>query len=107
TASQNAVAEQNTGGGNITVRVTGDGGRPLPGAGVFLLKTAGGTRTDDRSVTNDNGEHIFTDLPPGRYGLSAYYYGYTQIGLQNLTDPSRGASSVVPGDSVVLKFTKG
>ncbi len=104
--AQNTTASQ-SGVGNITVKVTGDGGRPLPGAGVFLLKTAGGTTNDDRGVTNENGEHIFTDVPTGRYSVSAYYYGYTQIGIENLTEHSRGASGVIPGDSVVFKFTKG
>jgi len=57
--------------------VTGDSGRPIKRARVFI--SAGELPGGRAMLTDDNGVFDFTDLPAGRYSINASKSGYIQL----------------------------
>lgn len=74
-ARDTAAQPQPTGTGGIAGSVvSGDGGRPVRRARVTL--TGGDLRASKSAVTDDQGGFAFTDLPAGRFSLSASKPGF-------------------------------
>ncbi len=66
-------------GGKIVGKVTdAKTGKPLPGTNVFVVGTAMGAATDQ------NGNYVIYNVPPGKYTLRAMFIGY-----QTATKPVR------------------
>ncbi len=60
--------------GSITGRVTDiETGNALPGANIFLKGTSIGT------ASNIDGNYIISNVPPGRYDVTARYIGYESL----------------------------
>ncbi len=67
-----AIADART--GQITGRVTDiETGNALPGANIFLKGTSIGT------ASNIDGNYIISNVPPGRYDVTARYIGYESL----------------------------
>ena len=60
--------------GSIKGRITEHGKAPLPHVNIILDKTSFHT------ATNDNGEYIIGNIPPGNYRLVISHIGYQSIG---------------------------
>jgi uncharacterized protein (DUF2141 family) len=73
-ARDTAAQAQPTGTGGIAGSVVSDAGRPVRRARVTLV--GGDLRTSKTAVTDDQGAFAFTDLPAGRFNLSASKPGY-------------------------------
>ncbi len=61
--------------GKVTDRATGD---PLIGVNVFLDKTPYGATTDE------DGNYVILNIPPGKYVIVAQYVGYREVRISNL-----------------------
>ena len=72
-----SLAYSNTGkvSGKVTDSITGN---PLAGVNVFLDNTPYGAATDEF------GEYIILNVPPGDYTLRATYIGYASYRVQNM-----------------------
>jgi len=51
-------------------------GNPIPGAVVELYNRDDRTEFDEKTVTDSNGNFVFTDVPPGKYYLVIKVDGY-------------------------------
>ncbi len=84
--------------GSIAGSTIDDRGRPVPRA---LVTLSGSTMTPDlRIVSGDQGQFVFTDLPPDRFVLSASKPTYLAASLGSFTDAGRPAIDVAAGQQV-------
>ena len=74
-----ATAQARTGVGG---RVSDAHGGTIPGVTVTLVSAA--TGTSSQTVTNAAGSFLFSDLPPGEYGLTAALAGFRTTRIENL-----------------------
>jgi hypothetical protein len=87
--------------GSITGRITGDGGQPIVGAGVFVRKTGTSSGVGRTIVTDEEGRFHVDELPLGTYFVGANSPGYvpaTEFGLVRYYRL---------GDIVTIRLTKG
>src|SRR5215831_13811132 len=68
-------------GGQLSGRVTDDGGSGLPGASVEIRPSAGGPAR--QTVTSNAGEYEFADVAPGRYKLSFTLINFASVVRNN------------------------
>ena len=65
--------------GKISGKVTdANSGNPLAGVNVFLEDTPYGSATDEF------GEYVIINIPPGNYNLKASYIGYSSYRIENI-----------------------
>lgn len=67
----------------IVGKVTDVNGASIPGATVTI--TQNGTNRTQTSATNDDGEYVITQLPPGTYTLKISYTGFKISLNENIT----------------------
>lgn len=69
--------------GSLTGKITDEAGALIPNAEVILTNEATGVKFVTR--TNEAGSYTFTNLPPGRYTLSAHRTGFSPVEVSGLT----------------------
>lgn len=68
--------------GNLTGTITDTSGAVIPAATLIL--TNDGTAVRWTAVTNEIGSYTFTNLPPGRYTLSAQKDGFSPVSVTGI-----------------------
>src|SRR5215813_10071167 len=63
--------------------VTDESGSVSPGVEISVVQ--GGTGLARKTVTNDTGEYVLPQLPPGRYELTAEARGFQKTVIPDLT----------------------
>lgn len=72
----------------VTGLVKGNGGAPLPGAGVFL------SPGKKNAVTDENGKFQLSDVPAGVYKIRITFIGFRDV-TQNIEFPLKSKNSLV------------